>query len=124
MGLKVIRKSDSQEFDVWKYLKQKDGTESVWCHDWYGHHVIGNDCEFQELDTSEFNKHELVSAAFLSLREGYATTSLFVRRLKMPYSKAFKVMEKLDELKVVDSFDGVNKRSVLMNKEELTKLFN
>ena len=35
-----------QVFKVWKYIKSNDGEVSVWCNDWYGRHVIGQDCEF------------------------------------------------------------------------------
>jgi hypothetical protein len=34
--------------EVQKYIKSKDGEESVWCNDWYGRHVIGQDCEFSK----------------------------------------------------------------------------
>jgi hypothetical protein len=35
-----------QVFKVWKYIESNDGEVSVWCNDWYGRHVIGQDCEF------------------------------------------------------------------------------
>ena len=43
--LKIIRKSDNKIFDVFKYIFSED-IHNIWCNDWYGRHVIGQDCEF------------------------------------------------------------------------------
>lgn len=42
--LQVIDK-EGKVHDVWKYIMSNDGEASVWCNDWQGRHVIGNDCE-------------------------------------------------------------------------------
>lgn len=39
-----IKKGDT--FKIQKLIVERDGRISVWCNDWYGHHVIGQDCEF------------------------------------------------------------------------------
>lgn len=44
----VKRLSDNTVHEVFKYIKSPEGEESVWCASWYGHHVIGVDCEFCE----------------------------------------------------------------------------
>lgn len=41
----IIDKS-GRTHEVAKYVKDKDGQEHIWCNDWYGHHIIGNDCEW------------------------------------------------------------------------------
>ena len=46
--MRVVNLQTNEVHDVWKYLKSSDGQESVWCFDWYGHHVIGVDCEFEQ----------------------------------------------------------------------------
>jgi hypothetical protein len=42
-----------QVFKVWKYIESNDGEVSVWCNDWYGRHVIGQDCEFTTPPTDQ-----------------------------------------------------------------------
>lgn len=32
--------------EVFKMTKDKEGEVHVWCTDWYGHHIIGKDCEW------------------------------------------------------------------------------
>jgi len=43
--LKAKRLSDGQVFPVWKYLNANNEIISIWCHEWYGHHIVGEDCE-------------------------------------------------------------------------------
>jgi len=45
MNRQVIRNSDSKVFEVQKYVKSET-QESVWCNDWYGRHIIGEDCKW------------------------------------------------------------------------------
>jgi hypothetical protein len=48
-NLKVIRKSDNKIFDVLKYIHSDlpdDKREHIWCLEWKGHHIIGDDCDF------------------------------------------------------------------------------
>lgn len=33
-------------YKIQKYIIDNEGQESVWCNDWYGKHVIGQDCEW------------------------------------------------------------------------------
>jgi len=49
---------------VWKYLLSGDEQQNVWCHDWYGHHVIGDDCVFAKSVeySSKQNNKPLVKA--------------------------------------------------------------
>lgn len=45
--LKVVRKSDGESFYVRKYIF--DGSQhSIWIDDWYGRHVIGQDCDWEK----------------------------------------------------------------------------
>jgi hypothetical protein len=50
--MKIRRISDGVIFEVRKYVNGF-GEESVWCDDWYGHHMIGRDCEFVNAYTAE-----------------------------------------------------------------------
>jgi hypothetical protein len=43
--LKVIRKSDGCIFEVRKYIFS-DNEHHIWCNEWYGHHVVGKDCDW------------------------------------------------------------------------------
>jgi hypothetical protein len=38
--------TDDSIHEVWKYIKDDQGTISIWSNTWYGRHVIGQDCEF------------------------------------------------------------------------------
>lgn len=42
----AIRKKDGQIFEVQKYIKS-DTEISIWCNDWYGRHVVGQDCDLE-----------------------------------------------------------------------------
>ena len=55
MDLFIKRKSDGEIFKVRKYVKAEmpDLEEHIWSNDWYGHHVIGSDCEWANGSTSE-----------------------------------------------------------------------
>lgn len=45
MSLEVREKASGKVYKVWKYLESSDKEISVWCHEWYGRHVVGQDCE-------------------------------------------------------------------------------
>lgn len=53
--LKLVRLSDGKIFDIWKIIHGLEGEVSVWCNDWYGRHVIGQDCGFIQNDDCECN---------------------------------------------------------------------
>ena len=45
--MKITRKDTGELITVRKYILNVDtGEESIWSNDWYGRHVIGQDCEF------------------------------------------------------------------------------
>lgn len=50
MDLLIKRKSDGEVLKVWKYVlgSPSQPEEHIWCNDWYGHHIIGVDCEWFE----------------------------------------------------------------------------
>lgn len=48
MKLHVINLKDDSVHEVRKYIIADDGQENVWSNTWYGHHVIGNDCEWMQ----------------------------------------------------------------------------
>jgi len=43
--LKISRILDGKIFEVNKYIFS-DETHNIWCNEWYGRHVIGQDCEW------------------------------------------------------------------------------
>ena len=51
-------------YKVRKYILDSDLTESIWCDEWYGRHVIGQDCEWyakaKELQAAEQCKWAVV----------------------------------------------------------------
>ena len=55
MDLLIKRKSDGEVFKVWKYVlgSTSQPEEHIWCNDWYGHHIIGVDCEWSENNVIE-----------------------------------------------------------------------
>lgn len=44
--LRIVRTSDRQIFEVKKYIYAEGTEHHVWCDEWYGRHVIGQDCEW------------------------------------------------------------------------------
>lgn len=46
MPLYVYKLDTGETIKVRKYLCHSDGQESIWSDDWYGRHVIGQDCDF------------------------------------------------------------------------------
>jgi hypothetical protein len=44
--LHVKNVSDGSVHEVWKYIKNQEGEIHIWCHTWYGHHILGKDCIF------------------------------------------------------------------------------
>ena len=44
--LRIVRTSDKQIFEVKKYIYAEGTEHHVWCDEWYGRHVIGQDCEW------------------------------------------------------------------------------
>jgi hypothetical protein len=42
----TIQSHTGETYIVHKYILDNEGKQHVWCNDWYGHHVIGVDCEW------------------------------------------------------------------------------
>jgi len=61
MDLFIKRKSDGEIFKVRKYVKSDEPIleEHIWSNDWYGHHIIGSDCEWANDSTSEKDLREM-----------------------------------------------------------------
>ena len=48
MNLFIRNKKDDSIHKVWKVIfSDSEDRIDVWCNTWYGHHVIGQDCEFE-----------------------------------------------------------------------------
>lgn len=67
----------------------------------------------------------LRQAMILVVKMQYASTSLFTRKFNIKYTQAMILMEQLEELKIVDFFDGKKEREVLIkSKEDLQPILN
>lgn len=44
--MKVKQINNGEIHEVRKYLIEDGGRENIWCNTWYGHHIIGQDCEW------------------------------------------------------------------------------
>jgi DNA segregation ATPase FtsK/SpoIIIE-like protein len=53
---------------------------------------------------------------------GYASTSLFTRRLNVPYLEAMVLMDELEDNKIVSEFTGHKNRELIMNKKDFEKM--
>lgn len=64
MDLYVKRKDTGQIIKVWKYtIDEKEQIENIWSHEWRGHHIIGQDCEWVELKSIyDFQLDEIIEA--------------------------------------------------------------
>ncbi|MDF3076146.1 MAG: hypothetical protein K0S09_35 [Sphingobacteriaceae bacterium] len=72
MKLYVKDKSTGDIHEVRKYAVSGDGQQGIWCDTWYGHHVIGSDCEFvQQSNTGKEptgDAHQLLAKYFAGHR--------------------------------------------------------
>jgi len=50
MILKIISITDRKVCVVQKYSLDMEGKQHIWSNDWYGHHIIGVDCEWFIVD--------------------------------------------------------------------------
>lgn len=64
----------------------------------------------------------IIDAMKACLSVGYASTSLFTRRLNVPYKTAMKIMDTLEDNKMVGMFNGTTKRDLILNDAEFKKL--
>lgn len=53
---------------------------------------------------------------------GHASASLLQRRLKIGYSRAARIIDQMEDRRMVSGYDGSKPREVLISKEELVKL--
>jgi len=53
---------------------------------------------------------------------GQASTSMLQRRLKLGYARAARIIDQMEERKIVGPFEGSKPRQILMTKEEWEKL--
>jgi len=59
MEVFIKRKSDNKILKVKKYIfAEKENQQHIWCSDWYGHHIIGSDCEWVEKGNNNYLQDE------------------------------------------------------------------
>ena len=42
-----VKSHTGDTYTVHKYILDNEGKQHIWCNEWYGHHVIGVDCEWE-----------------------------------------------------------------------------
>lgn len=83
--------------------------------------VFGSQEEPQELDDSNDidDLDTLFSEAVeLALELGQISTAMLVRRLKIGYARAARLLDQMEQKKIISGFDGSNPRRVLISKSE------
>ena len=79
----VIDIKTGQPHKVWKYLLSGDEQQNVWCHDWYGHHIIGDDCVFaKSVEYSSNQNNKPLVKADVSVNEVAVKLSSFLEAQK------------------------------------------
>ena len=68
--------------------------------------------------------NDLNDAAKVVIAAQSASTTLLQRRLKIGYSKAAKLMDKLEEFGVIGPYDGAKPRKVIMSYDEWVKTYD
>ena len=97
--LYVKEKETGKIYKVWKYLLSGDQQQSIWSHDWYGHHVIGGDCDFvagPSTQKNEFVIPDVIGGALLSdmLKEQKEVINSPIRFNGVSIEKIVQVFEK------------------------------
>lgn len=89
------------------------------------------DCKFyngitqkeKNVNMANMNDELLLKSACILFDAGYGSTSLLQRKLKIGYNRAGRLIDKLEQLGIVGSFEGSKAREVLIeNKEDLYNL--
>jgi S-DNA-T family DNA segregation ATPase FtsK/SpoIIIE len=64
----------------------------------------------------------LEKAAGMVVMEGQASVSYMQRKLKVGYARAARIIDQLEEIRVVGPHEGSKPRKVLINVEELEQI--
>jgi len=66
----------------------------------------------------------LKEAAYLCVEEKQGSTALIQRRLSLGYNRAGRIMDQMEQLKIVSEFDGHKAREILVSNRELVDILN
>ena len=63
-----------------------------------------------------------IEAAELVLENGQASVAMFQRKFKMGYQRAAKLIDQMEELKIIGPYEGTKPRQVLITRQELNEM--
>lgn len=58
------------------------------------------------------------------MQEGFASTALIQRKLKLGYASAARTIDQLEELGIISPYEGAKPRKILMSKNEILSILN
>ena len=73
----------------------------------------GNNCKVDDM---------FIEAAELVLENGQASVAMFQRKFKMGYQRAAKLIDQMEELKIIGPYEGTKPRQVLITRQELNEM--
>ena len=99
----------------------------------------GNQCEYKEEildhinndsassnDNSQYGEEDALieEAIRIVVESGQASTSFLQRRLRIGFNRAARIMEELEERRIISEKDGSKPRQVLLAKDEINENYN
>mgnify|MGYP000851206449 FL=1 len=111
--------SDSEREEVVKYLKR--GGQAQYSEEVI--HEIDKAAEIKEesakdaRDASEYDEM-LVPAVEVIFETGQASVSMLQRRLKLGYARAARLIDQMEQLKIVGPFEGSKPRQILITRQQ------
>ncbi len=58
------------------------------------------------------------------VQEGFASTSLIQKKLKIGYARAARIIDEMEELGIISTYAGAKPREILMSKDEILNILN
>jgi S-DNA-T family DNA segregation ATPase FtsK/SpoIIIE len=111
--------SDSERESVVKYLKRSGKAQ-------YSEEVIheidkaAEGKEESAKDSKDMNEYDemLVPAVEVIFETGQASVSMLQRRLKLGYARAARIVDQMEQLKIVGPFEGSKPRQILITRQQ------
>lgn len=112
-----IKANTGEVHEVQKYINGNDGLEHIWCNTWYGHHIIGQDCELYT-DPAPFEnalKQEPVQAVMMVIMR-YLTDE----QRKIVWEKLGRRVDQsiaITDLELTDETERLYPKEIVIGKE-------
>lgn len=86
---------------------------------------FSNDLEYSNDEVIEKSKIDLKTydAAILIVESGQGSASLIQRKMQLDYNTAGRIVDQLEEIGVIGSFEGTNPRKVFFNSKEALQAY-